>query len=83
MLEQISTLMYANSFPAFALRGGIVQWAAYPLAYVRQSQIRFAGFAYTPPGGIRLFAVRSIFFLQLLSQPASTIASHLYLTIYQ
>jgi hypothetical protein len=28
--------MYANSFPAFALRGGIVQWAAYPLAYVRQ-----------------------------------------------
>jgi hypothetical protein len=48
----------------------------------RQSQIRFAGFAYTPPGGIRLFAVRSIFFLQLLSQPASTIASHLYLTIY-
>jgi hypothetical protein len=36
MREQISTFMYANLFPAVALRGGIVQWAANPLAYIRQ-----------------------------------------------
>jgi hypothetical protein len=36
MLEQISSFMYANLFPAVALRGGMVQWAANPLAYVRQ-----------------------------------------------
>jgi hypothetical protein len=28
--------MYASLFPAVALRDGIVQWAANPLAYIRQ-----------------------------------------------
>jgi hypothetical protein len=75
MRERISTFMYAKILPAVAHLGVIVQWAAYPLAYSchqdilttnRLSPNPFAGFAYPPPGGVRLLAVRSIFFLQLL-----------------